>query len=220
MLYRDYKGKIPRDECSAFIFFHFNFIGNCNENSDNLTLWYFPLGYLAFPTTQGRSCSLCLGSSFLQISPGEVVSVHIHYNFFLPVISYEVQCNAKSYTYQLKMVLLSRQTLIIWARKTTQLMWTFLCDRSSQWVKQVPYQGRQNTFHTGNIRIKESRSLPCSLCVCVCLSLLRPLLLSLPLNSAHGCMHWGSSFCSMPASHHIFDILDCSRLITSFYTIS
>lgn len=169
---------------------------------------------LPFLPTLGRSCSLYLGSLFLQISPGEVVSVHINYNFLAGIL-YKVQCNAKSYTYQLKMVLLSPQTLIIWGRKTTQLMRTFLCDRCSQWVKHVPYQRRQNTAHTGSRRIKESSPHP-SVFVCVCLSLSSSSspAFSPSVNCVHACLDWGLSFCSMPASLHIFHSHDCKRLIT------
>lgn len=194
-----------------FFFSHFNILGNSNEISDNLTLWYVPcLSYLL--KVAPVACTLGL---FSFRFPLEKLSQCILIIIFLAGILYKVQCNAKSYTYQLKMVLLSPQTLIIWARKTTQLMRTFLCDRCSQWVKHVTYQRRQNTAHTGSRRIKESSPHP-SVFVCVCLSLSSSSspAFSPSVNCVHACLDWGLSFCSMPASLHIFHSHDCKRLIT------
>lgn len=126
---------IPRDESSGFC--PFNFLGNGNENSEHLGLWYFWVGLLWLPYCS-RSC---LGSIFLQVSPVEVISVHIDSKYFLPWI--HAKFSAKSYAYQLKLVLLSTQALILWARKTAQGMWTFLCDKCSPQVGQVPWLRNQ-----------------------------------------------------------------------------
>lgn len=173
-LYRDYKGKIPRDEFSALFFFSFLFLFSISTSLEiamkTLTtlhsdsFHWFTLPFLLLKVVP-VACALDLFSFRFPLEKSfQCIFIII---FFYQV--YHIKCNAMQNpiptSWKWCFLAVRRSSSGQERPKTTQLMRTFLCDRCSQWIKPVSQQGRQNTAHTGSIRIKESRSSPLSLYV-------------------------------------------------------